>query len=116
MSRQKPLSQWVGNTLWVHINGKIVQRSDPRLQIRRAGGGASGSSAPDQVKSPMPGRITKVAIQVGESVQSGQALVMMEAMKMEYTLKAEAAGVVKSIKVKESDQVNLGQLLVELEL
>jgi acetyl-CoA carboxylase biotin carboxyl carrier protein len=64
----------------------------------------------------MPGRITKVTAKVGDKVEAGQTVIMMEAMKMEYTLKAEVEGVVKAVNVQESDQVNLGQILVELEL
>lgn len=111
----KALSQWVGNTLWVHLNGKIIKLSDPRVQVRRAGAsGGIGSSSPNQIKSPMPGRITKVTVKEGDLVKAGQAIVMMEAMKMEYTLKAEIDGQIKAVLIKEFDQVNLGQVLVEL--
>jgi len=114
-SSVKTTAQWVGNFLWVHINGKIIKVIDPRVQIRKSGSGhAINSSSPDLIRSTMPGRITKVTVKVGDSILAGQAIVMMEAMKMEYTLKAEIDGVVKSIKIKESEQVSLGQILVEL--
>jgi biotin carboxyl carrier protein len=115
MKSTKSKAQWVGNTLWVHLNGKIIKVQDPRVQSRKTGSGSSSSSSPNLIKSPMPGRITKVTVKVGDEVQEGQAVIMMEAMKMEYTLKAEVKGVVKAVKVQECDQVNLSQLLVELE-
>src|SRR5690349_5977671 len=49
----------------------------------------SNTSSPDQIISPMPGKITKIFVQAGDSVQKGQALLVMEAMKMEYTLKSD---------------------------
>jgi len=113
---KKAFAQWVGNNLWVHINGKIIKLSDPRLQIRKARTkGGMSSSLPNQIRSPMPGKITKVTVKQGDVVKTGQAIIMMEAMKMEYTLKSEMDGQVKTVHVKPLDQVNLGQILVELE-
>lgn len=49
------------------------------------------------IKSPMPGTIVKVYVKVGDKVKKGQALFVMEAMKMEHTMKAPADGVVKAV-------------------
>jgi biotin carboxyl carrier protein len=63
----------------------------------------------------MPGKILDVRITVGDKVEAGQVLVLLEAMKMENTLTAEGGGRVKKIHVAVGDLVDLGQLLVELE-
>ncbi len=67
------------------------------------------------ITAPMPGTITKVVVTVGESVKEDDELVILEAMKMENPIVAEADGTVKEIKVKEGDKVNTGDVLVILE-
>lgn len=62
----------------------------------------------------MPGKVTKVAVQKGESVTKGQALVVMEAMKMEYTLEADRDGKVNEVNVEAGRQVALGEVLVRV--
>jgi biotin carboxyl carrier protein len=63
----------------------------------------------------MPGLIVRVHVQVGDTVQPGQALVAMEAMKMENELRATAAGKVKAVLAGPGTAVEKGALLVELE-
>jgi biotin carboxyl carrier protein len=68
-----------------------------------------------EIRSPMPGKILDVRVTAGVTVEAGQVLVLLEAMKMENALTAEGAGQVKKIHVSVGDLVDLGQLLVELE-
>ena len=63
----------------------------------------------------MPGLIVRVHVQVGDAVQPGQALVVMEAMKMENELRATAGGKVKTIVAGPGMAVEKGALLIELE-
>jgi pyruvate carboxylase subunit B len=63
----------------------------------------------------MPGLILRVNVKVGDSVQAGQGIVVMEAMKMENELRATAAGIVKSVDVTPGTAVEKGALLVALE-
>ena len=63
----------------------------------------------------MPGLIVRVNVQVGDTVQAGQGLVVMEAMKMENELRATAAGKVKSVAGVRGTAVEKGALLIELE-
>lgn len=109
-------SLWMQDQLWIHYNGQIIKMQDPKLLTRSQKNKSQSSQHPDQILAPMPGRITKLNTQVGDKVGGGQALIMMEAMKMEYTLKAEQAGQVQSLNVQVGDQVNLGQLLIKLQL
>lgn len=67
-----------------------------------------------QMKSPMPGKILKILISVGDSVVAGAPLLVMEAMKMEHTIKAAKAGVIEAIHFKEGDQVAGGVELIKL--
>ena len=66
--------------------------------------------------SPVAGKVTQIQFVVGEQVQEGQALVCVEAMKMEMWLTAQAAGTVVALHVKVGEQVESGALLIEIEL
>jgi 3-methylcrotonyl-CoA carboxylase alpha subunit len=65
------------------------------------------------VTAPMPGRITALLVEPGAAVESGQPLAVMEAMKMEHTIKAVQPGTVKALRYAVGDQVEEGALLVE---
>ncbi len=67
---------------------------------------------PKQVGAPMPGAVVAVAVNVGEAVAKGQKLVTLEAMKMQTTLYAEAAGTVAEVLTKPGTQVEGGDMLV----
>jgi propionyl-CoA carboxylase alpha chain len=64
---------------------------------------------------PMPGVITGVAVKEGETVEAGQALATVEAMKMENILKAERRGTVKKIVVKPGQSLAVDELIMEFE-
>ncbi|MHB8949173.1 MAG: ATP-binding protein [Rhodoferax sp.] len=66
--------------------------------------------------SPVAGKVTQIQFAVGEGVREGQALVCVEAMKMEMWLTAQAAGTVVALHVKVGEQVESGALLIEIEL
>ena len=63
----------------------------------------------------MPGRIIRVNVAVGDGVQRGQALLVLESMKMENTIAAPRDGVISQVHVAGEDSVQHGQSLVELE-
>ena len=103
-------------TLWVdgyRFEGEAV---DERTRsIRDITAESSKSSGPAPVVAPMPGLIVRVNVAVGDEVQAGQGLVVMEAMKMENELRATAPGRVKSITAAPGTAVEKGTVLVELE-
>ncbi len=74
----------------------------------------TNSASPNLITAPMPGKITKVFVKSGDLVTKGQALLVMEAMKMEYTLKSDLETTVEKINVELNQQVTLGFLMVEL--
>jgi len=61
--------------------------------------------------APMPGKVVKVLVTAGDEVTAGTALVVLEAMKMEHTVRASAAGTVTAIHVAVGDQVETDRLL-----
>ena len=78
---------------------------------------APAPSAPAGAKTvtaPLPGTITKVTVKVGDTVNAGDTVLLMEAMKMENNITAEFGGTVKAILVDTGAQVQSGQALVEL--
>ena len=67
------------------------------------------------VLSPMPGAIVSVSTQVGDTVQDGQEIMVIEAMKMQNVIKSEVDGKVKAVHVKAGDSVAVDALLMEFE-
>ena len=83
-----------------------VQRSEPLLSAQvDAGDGA--------IVAIMPGKVTRITVEVGQEVQEGQAVCVLEAMKMENELRADRAGIVSAINVNPGDDVEKGQVLVD---
>ena len=76
---------------------------------------ADGSDAENSIAAPLPGKIIAVKTSSGKKVRKGDALIILEAMKMEHTLVAPRAGVIDQLCVAEGDQVEEGTVLVSLE-
>jgi biotin carboxyl carrier protein len=103
-------------TIWMEGFRYEVDAVDERTRvIRDLTGATAGPSGPAPLKAPMPGLIVRVNIAVGDTVTTGQGLVVMEAMKMENELRASAAGRVKRILAIPGQAVEKGALLVEME-
>jgi pyruvate carboxylase subunit B len=93
-----------------------VEALDERTwAIRQLSSSASGPKGPAPLVAPMPGLIVRVSVEVGATVQPGQGLVVMEAMKMENELRSASAGTVKAIRAEPGTAVERGAVLVELE-
>ena len=91
-----------------------VLSREQQLAEHRAGlDRANGVAAPD-IRTPMPGTVVAVAAKSGETVQAGQLLVTIEAMKMEHKMLASTAGVV-TIGVRAGDLVSLDQVVASIE-
>lgn len=69
---------------------------------------------PGSMLSPMPGKILKVMVKNGDQVEVGTPLLVLEAMKMEHTIKSNAKGIVEQIKFGVGDQVSGGVELVQI--
>jgi pyruvate carboxylase subunit B len=93
-----------------------VEALDERTRaIRELSKASASASGPAPLVAPMPGLIVRIQVDVGTTVQPGQGLVVMEAMKMENELRAVAGGVVKAVRVSPGTVVERGAILVELE-
>lgn len=104
------------HTLWrggkfVGLEEQTVSIESARDRRKKKGGSAGG----DEMSSPMPGKILKVMVKAGDTVSAGQGLLVMEAMKMEHTIKAAYDGQVLEVLYKEGDLVDGGVDLVKLE-
>jgi acetyl-CoA/propionyl-CoA carboxylase biotin carboxyl carrier protein len=95
--------------LWVPDIAPQAKATRPRPAGGAHHGGGAGSG---QVAVPMQGTIVKVLVQVGDTVEAGQAVTVLEAMKMENNITAETAGTVTEIKVSPGDAVGAGDVVV----
>ncbi len=94
---------------------RILVQSERERRIRKAAPIATHHSGAVAVKAPMPGLVTGVVVSVGEVVQSGQRLILLEAMKMENEIRAPKPGTVKSLATSVGDKVEQGRVLLVIE-
>lgn len=97
---------------WRHELDALDERTRAIRDLTNATGVAAG---PAPLMAPMPGLVVRLAVEVGDRVEAGQALVVMEAMKMENELRTKAAGTVARVLVQVGVAVEKGAVLVELE-
>ena len=109
--RRRHLALRRGASLYLQWAGELreVRRVDPLAEAGAAHQAHGGLSA------PMNGSIVRVLVAVGQAVEAGAALVVLEAMKMEHSIRAPRAGVVKGLYCREGELVSEGAALVELE-
>jgi biotin carboxyl carrier protein len=85
------------------------------LLLEQMGMTGSTKNKVNNIKAPMPGLIWDIKVQPGDSVQAGDVVLVLVAMKMENALKSPGTGTIKSIKVKQGDSVDKNQILIEFE-
>ena len=105
-----------GERTFVSVDGREFAVSESRPETGRPGEGDENTAATSlRVKSPMPGKVTKIAVVEGEEVRKNQTLVIVEAMKMENEIKTAIDGVVTKIHVAVGDLVDSQKPLIEVE-
>lgn len=102
-----------GPRRWVALDGCTYQLTVPQAGKKAQRGRGTGHRH-NSLEAQMPGVVRKVLVSAGEAVERGQALVVLEAMKMELRVAAPHAGVVERVAVREGETVQRGQLLVEV--
>jgi acetyl-CoA/propionyl-CoA carboxylase biotin carboxyl carrier protein len=107
------VKMWVPDTPMVAAGPAKAAKKPARAA--GGGGGAAAGAGSGNVEVPMQGTIVKVLVEVGQDVEAGQAVVVLEAMKMENQITAEKAGKVKEIKVAAGDTVGAGDVVVVIE-
>jgi acetyl/propionyl-CoA carboxylase alpha subunit len=98
-----------GGVFWVHFAGVTWRLDEARDAALRRPGTAQAIAA------PMPGQVLRVLVEVGDIVEKGQALLVVEAMKMQLEISAPHAGTVRSVAVGPGDKVAPGVPLAEVE-
>ena len=102
-------------TLWTDGRRFDVEALDERRRaIQDMTGQAAAARGPAPLVAPMPGLVVRIDVEVGDVVQAGQPLVVMEAMKMENELRSSSAGTVSTVKAVVGQAVEKGAVLVEL--
>tara|TARA_Y100001949_G_scaffold172273_2_gene176030 strand:- start:14820 stop:16733 length:1914 start_codon:yes stop_codon:yes gene_type:complete len=98
-------------TLYLEWNGELqaVTAFDPIAEVEASHQHHGGLTA------PMNGSIVRVLVEAGQTVEAGTTLVVLEAMKMEHSIRAAEAGVVKAVYCTEGEMISEGTTLVELE-
>ena len=98
----------LGDDWWIHLDGRIhvVRMHEP--------GSAEDKSVEGGLSAPMPGTILEILVKQGQRVREGQALVVMEAMKMEHRIQAPLAGEITKLHYSVGDRVEMGATLVEI--
>jgi len=104
--------KYIVNTFAKTFNLEIVDAESKYINSRNQGMEAEEENS---VSSPMPGKVVKIPVQVGEKVTAGQTLIVVEAMKMQSEFKASHDKTVLEVLVKEGDTVNAHQLMMKLE-
>lgn len=89
---------------------------DERIYELQVAMGAGPGSVKPELVSPMAGKIVLVPVEVGQEVAAGETLIIVEAMKMENEIRAEADTVIKAINVKAGDLVEPGAVLIEFDV
>jgi acetyl/propionyl-CoA carboxylase alpha subunit len=108
------LVRWTatGSRTYLHMDGFTVA-----YEVGHGSGGSKGGDrfATDETVAPMPGAVTHVYVEPGDTVRPGQPLAVVEAMKMEHVIRAPRAGVVRAVRVRASQRVDAGAVVVEID-
>lgn len=100
------------------VNGKeyeVALQDKMDLLLEKMGISAEVGQKVNDIKAPMPGLVLEVKVKVGDKVEKGDAVLVLEAMKMENVLKSSGDGIVDSIEVKVGDAVEKNQILLKMQ-
>ncbi len=97
---------------WVGIDGFTFHREIREQQMDVLSAAGHGQS---QVTAPVPGKVVSVSVEAGTEVQSGDILLILESMKMEFEVRASRSGTVETVLVQAGDRVDAGSILVGLD-
>ena len=106
-----------GASTLVSIDGTplVVRTSDTRSRLlEEFGPGANAQMSVQSMHAPMPGLVLHINVQEGDTVTTGQGMLVLEAMKMENELRAPADSVVRRIHIREGEAVAKDELLIDL--
>ena len=96
------------------VTASAPKAAAPAAPVKKSAPAAQGTVGGMKINAPMPGTILGVKVSVGDKVEKGDTLLILEAMKMENEIAAPEAGTVSSINVEVGASVDSGQLLASL--
>jgi len=101
----------------VDVDGSsyVVEVDEHARHVIRTRGGTGARSGRQTITAPLPGKVTHVAVAVGDPVKPGDTIVVIEAMKMENEFRASAAGTVSAVHVQPGQAVNAGDVLAAID-
>lgn len=102
-------------TYYIDIDSVLLEVQEPS-ESGFAGGAGALAGEKDKIFAPMPGKIVKIMVAVGDEVTEKQPMVIVEAMKMENQVNCRANGKVKAVNFGVGDQVDTESPIIELEL
>lgn len=99
-----------GNQVRVYLGQSVFELEvlDERKARRQLAAGGVGASGPQEIVAPMPGKIVRVLVKVGQAVKAGEGLIVIEAMKMENEITAHKAGTIAELPIKEGAPIQAG--------
>jgi acetyl/propionyl-CoA carboxylase alpha subunit len=108
---------WVGKELHLWLDGYlfVYERVDAGRMDARRPGRRDEADEGDDILAPMPGTVAEILVQVGDQVERGQTIMIMESMKMELLIAAHRAGVIMRLAVEPGSQVDKGMRLLEMQ-
>ena len=95
---------------FIFIDGDVFKVK----KIELTGTKKTNKKEKDSLDSPISGKVVSVKVKNGDKVKKGEVLMVIEAMKMEYLIRAPYNGIIKKINFKEKDQIEIGQNTIEL--
>jgi biotin carboxyl carrier protein len=101
-------------SFYVHINGHVTKFDKVLDDMSKAASGGDDFGSKDEVSTPMPGKVVKILVSVGDKVTAKQSLVIVESMKMENEIKAPVDSEIKSIHFKDGELVEPGTPIIKL--
>lgn len=104
--------------LTIKVNGNeyvVAVKDKLDLLLQQMGMSRQAAQSVGSIKAPMPGKVLRVDVQEGQQLKKGDAILILEAMKMENAIKSPGEGKVKKILVKQGDAVEKGAVLVDVE-
>lgn len=107
-----------GKKLTIKVNGNdyaVSVKDKLDLLLQQMGMTKQASQSVGNIKAPMPGKVLRVDAQEGQQLKKGDAVLILEAMKMENAIKSPGEGRVKKILVRQGDAVEKGTVMVEME-
>lgn len=102
-------------TYYIDLDSMLLEVREPS-EDGFAGGAGGQAGEKDKIFAPMPGKIVKIMVQIGDKVEEKQPMVIVEAMKMENQVNSKAKGTVKAVNFAAGDQVDIETPIIELEL